>query len=276
MAHLRLRTETGSRLRSSALAVALGWAILGGLLASPAFAIPSLQLDIQGGVWDPVTQTVIATSDSFRVYAYLIPASGALLTDNYFISAAVVPRTGPADAALGSFTFNSTNINVTSDMYFGDPPVESIDRMQPRDPGDLPTHGIFETYFSEFRFAFNSANRATAYNTQDTPGVGPTVNSSGTMYFAAFDVDVASLAQDHAIHFDLYDESILTKLVCTGTGRNKTCTSTTTDIDVNSFAPFSHDAQSGSRRQVPEPSSLVLAGLGLVAVAGFAIRSRRP
>jgi hypothetical protein len=250
------------------LVVALAGILLGGL-ASRASAIPSLQLDILGGVYDGATQTIVATSDSFRLYAYLIPAAGSLLGDNYFISAAVVPRTGPAGATLGSFTFNGATINVTQDMVYGVPPIEAL---QSHDPGDLPRHGIFETYFSEFAFRFSSTDRASAYNTQDQPGQGPTPNPAGSMYFVGFDVDVAALADTYSIHFDLYNELYKTSRTCTGTGADKVCTSTLTgDVDVNTFAPFSHDAQSGSRREVPEATSLALTGLGLV-MAGLVIR----
>jgi hypothetical protein len=240
--------------------------------AGPAAAIPSLQLEIQGGFYDPTTQTVIATSDSFRLYAYLIPAAGSLLTDTYFISAAIIPQTGPASAALGSFVFNGTTVNVTGDMVYGVPPIESL---QSFDAGDLARHGIYETYFSEFAFHFDPGNRANAYNTAELPGQGPTSSPDGTMYFAAFDVNTAGLANGYAIHFDLYNELFVTSRVCTGTGQNRTCTSTLTgDIDANTFAPFSHDAQGPPSRRVPEPPSLVLAGLGLVTV-GLAMRKPR-
>ena len=248
-------------------------------LATGASAIPSLQLDIVGGVWDAATQTVIAQGDSFQVYAYLIPDGSATLSTasgptSYYISAALMPRTTPPGGSLGSFSFDSTTVNVTADMYYGSPPLEAY---LAYDPHDLSPHGIFETYFSEFSFTFDPANLANAYNVQDTTGAGPTTYSGtgASMYYQAFNVNVAGLADGYGIHFDLYNETIVSSRVCTGSGRTQTCTYTSTgDIDRNAFAPYSHDAQSGTRREVTEPSSLAVAGLGLLAV-GFATRRLR-
>ena len=53
--------------------------------AGPALAIPSLQLDIAGGVYDPVNQTVVATSNPFTLYAYLIPDSFTPLAGTYYV-----------------------------------------------------------------------------------------------------------------------------------------------------------------------------------------------
>jgi len=44
------------------------------------------------------------------------------------------------------------------------------------------------------------------------------------------------------------------------------------DIDVNQFAPFSHDAQSS---KVPEPTTMLLLGLGLVGLAGVGRRIKK-
>jgi len=65
---------------------------------------------------------------------------------------------------------------------------------------------------------------------------------------------------------DLYSET-----VC-GSVNPKNCTSAG-DIDVNKFAPFSHDAQ-GMVTTIPEPETyaMLLAGLGLM---GFVGRRRR-
>jgi hypothetical protein len=250
-------------------AIAVGLTMLSAM-PIPASAIPSLQLDIQGGVYDPVTDTVVAQSDVFTLYAYLIPDRGASLYEDYFISAALAPKTGPSPHVLGSFVFGGTPpVTVTEQMFYGNPPIDAVEGYDPR---DVPPHGIFETYFSEFQFRFSSSNRATAYNTQDSAGSGPTPNPSGSMYFTAFVVDVAGLADDYALHFDLYNTSFKSQISCTGTGKTKTCTQVG-DIDVNSFAPFSHDAESGSRR-VPEPSSLILIGVAMLT-ARFVVRRSR-
>ncbi len=222
------------------------------LSAGKAAAVPTLQLDILGGTYDPVTETIVASSSTFQLYAYLIPNSRNPIGDTYSISAALVPQTVPPGGSLGSFMVNGTTIGVTSGMYYGIPPLEAY--LAP-DPGDLPPHGIFQTYFREFSFQFSPSNRAAVYNTQDNPGTGPTSQSNGGMYYQMFTIDTSLLAAGYAIHFDLYNTII---------GSNPA------DVDISQFAPFSHDAES---RRVPEASTLFLLGAGLVA--GVALVARR-
>ena len=90
------------------------------------------------GVYDTTTETIIATGNTFTLYAFLIQDKYNLLSDTYFISAAIAPKVGSAGADLGSFTFNGTNINATSDMTYGVPPLEAIASLQGWDSGDLP------------------------------------------------------------------------------------------------------------------------------------------
>lgn len=216
---------------------------------APSHAIPTLQLDIAGGTYDASSETIVSSGDAFTLYAYLIPNKFNSLVDDYYISAAIAPQIGSGGAAIGSFNFDGITINATSDMTYGVPPIESITSLQGWDAGDLEKHGVFPTYFSEFEFQFNSANQISKYNTQDRALAGDPIPTSGTgMYYAAFTVDTSLLGLDYAIHFDLYN----TKLKSSG------------DIDVSQFAKFSHDAESS--HQVPEPSALLLLGIGLLGL----------
>ncbi|MBI5234807.1 MAG: choice-of-anchor N protein [Deltaproteobacteria bacterium] len=215
-------------------------------------ALPTLQLDIANGVYDPVSKTIVSSADKFTLYAFLLPGkTQAPVTGAYYISAALVATNGKTIGAgnFGSFSFNGVQKNVTNDMVFGTPPLEANLAF---DPGDLSKHGIYPTYFNEFSFKFNSNNETAQYNTQDRAKAGTPINiapnpNNGNMYYAAFSVDTTLLAPGYAIHFDLYNEKVRRG-----------------DTDVNLFAPFSHDAQ--SRAKVPEPATALLIGAGFAGL----------
>ena len=135
-------------------------------------------------------------------------------------------------------------------MHYGVPPLEEALGF---DAGDLGRHGIFETYFVEFQFQFGN-DQIDPYNTKERAMLGGSIPSSGSgMYYKVFHVDVSGLKPGYLIHFDLYNK------VFEG------------DIDVLEFAPFSHDAES----RVPEPSTLLLLGGGLLSLAVFGKRARK-
>lgn len=215
--------------------------------AAESHAYPTLQLDIAGGSYDFSTDTIVSAGNVFTLYAYLSPNFCNTITDTYFISAAIASKVGKGGADIGSFNFNGATINATGDMTYGVPPLEDIARLQGWDQGDLPKHGIFPTYFSEFEFQFNSSNQVKPYNTMERAIFNKDVPAGTGMYYAAFTIDTSLLDPNYVLHFDLYN----TKLKKGG------------DIDVTQFAPFSHDAQSTA---VPEPATVLLLGSGLVGL----------
>jgi hypothetical protein len=228
--------------------------------AVPAYAVPVLQLDIAGGHYDSSTQTIVAGSNPFTLSAIYTPApwnspNAVSLFETFYISAAVSPQLAPPGAGLGSFTFGGQTVDVTNDMTYGTPPVEYFGTTQGSDPGDLPPHGIYPTYFSEFAFNFSPTQRADTYNTADNPG-GLVPNANGGSYYTSFTVDTRLLDPRYVIHFDLYDETVH-RCGRPALALDPTCQ----DNDVNAFAPFSHDAESSP--PVPEPASLLLLGAGL-------------
>jgi hypothetical protein len=246
--------------------VILGLALTA-MCTGSAEAVPLLQLDMAGGVYDPTTETIVAPGGPFQLFAILTPKTGAtqqeinsLLNTTFYVSIALSPQVGPAPANLGSFAFGQTGsvttYNATSNLTYGTPPIEYL--AATFDPGDLAKHGIYDTYFAEFSFKFSPLDTATTYNTANNPG-GPTANAAGGSFYASFVGNSTLLASAYNLHFDLYDE------IAARCAKNQTCT----DTDIEHFAPFSHDAQT---QRVPEPSAAMFLLLGSAMAAGYRFR----
>ena len=268
------------------------------LAASPAMAVPALQLDIGGGVYvnspsDPFVngETTVAQSSAFTLYAYAkIGDEAEILADKYRVSMAVLPSLDVAGAAdLGSFTFHQVaspnnaapaapsvvlnplnggdlnTIEVTGEMNYGTPPFETI-----LDQNDLGSHSVFDTFYVEHEFMFDTAQRSGEYDVELNTGIGPQALGAKNMFYIAFNVDVSNLSPGYAIHFDLYNTKLKDK--------------PQPDVAIDMFAPFSHDAQSWEGDgpppifiqpvATPEPVTGMLSLMGIGAL-GLSLKRRR-
>jgi hypothetical protein len=237
-------------------------------------AVPMLQLDIAGGHYDSTTETIVSGGTSFTLAAIVTPPDlkrktiDTLMSQTFYISAAISPQVStPGD--LGYFTVDGQRINATKDMTYGTPPIEQFESLQGKDPGDLQPHGIFPTYFKEFAFSFDPNHRATTYDTALNPG-GLVPSATGGSYYHEFIVDTSHLNRNFVIHFDFYTDALKN---CGKPEYIITQSAACKDVDVTAFAPYSHDAESSP--PVPEPTTLVLLGTGLVGAGVKKFRKRR-
>jgi hypothetical protein len=238
--------------------------VLGVVSAAPVWALPALQLGANPSIYRAGDETVQATANPFTLYALGDSTSPHWdLSSTYYLSLAIVKHDGSpmtaADKNFGTFTISGagvpggTKTYSFSDLVFGNPPFEAN---LEKDANDLAPHSIFPTYFAEVGFKFTSSKTTTPFNVQDNPG-GFTPSTTGSMFYQDFNVNITGLAEGYDLHFDLYDEVV----------KNGG------DIDIDDFAPFSHDAVSGPHTNVPDAaSSAVLLGIALLGLGGFRYR----
>jgi hypothetical protein len=187
-------------------------------------AIPALQLDATGGVYNTSVESASISSDVINLWALLTSAPAS--SGTYWVDVAITSKT-TSPQNLGSFIFDGTPVNVTSGMTLGNP--------------GLPPHGVYNTYYKEFSFAFNTSHKITPYDVSTDAGhPAGHVSSSGSGSYNQFSIDLSGLSENVEVWFDFYHRN------------------TSGAVDAN--APFSHDVFT----VVPEPPGFALTGIGLL------------
>lgn len=232
-------------------------------IATTANAIPSLQLgEGSSGDWsyDTLTETWLTTSSTFTLNAtansdgiggngdYAWDPAGAGNQTAYLVFAAV-PGTFVADG-FDITVGNDGGILSSYTSGYGTPPIE--------DPNSIAGHGVYDSYFEIYEFNFDGA-LTNIFDTQ------PGGTGTGMGFLESFNVTINSL--DLAItgvHMDLFSVDGDGTLDLGSSDRRT----------VNAFAPFSHDAEFNPA-PVPEPTTILLFGTGLIGLAGVARRKKK-
>jgi len=238
--------------------------VTGMLGASSALAIPTLQLDINGGTYVGGTEeSTVTTGSTFDLWALGLTTvdgknSAVDPSLDYYLSIALLPKTsysgeGSDPANLGAVLVNGNSLfDSFSSPQFGTPPIESVEKSD----ANLAPHGVFETYYYQLAFNFDTDSTTAAYNVQD----GSTQDGK-SLYKKIFSIDASELADGYGIHFDLFTFE------------------SDDGITIGKFAPFSHDAAycvdgDCGPVKVPEPSTLALFSIGLMGLVAIRRRAR--
>jgi hypothetical protein len=227
-----------------ALAVALN--VLG--VASNAFAVPVLQIYIEGATYDNFTETWVTNADSFKLWvAGNVGLKGAI--DNVKLSAAV------ATGESGTISLTPTTTSLLTDPSTPVAPVYnglSADGARPvmGDGSLLPPHGIFGAGTSFHEWSLGNFTLTDSPLGDFSVSYPATFPDSGQIN--AYTVAVTGYS---LVHFDAYDHYTTLKNGPHGTE--------VLFHYVN--APFSHDGEANPPA-VPEPTTMLLLGSGLVGL----------
>ena len=211
------------------------------VVSSGAMAVPSLQLYIDGATYDPTTETWISFENDFDLYVI----GNGNLSDVLVSMALSTPE--------GIDPNGDVSIDVNGSTYgswtWGYAPLSNIPAEWDGGDEDLPTHGIYPAWYTEFS-AGDFGEVGGIGDVQPPSTWNPTMGYiPGGNHLGEYKMYSISVTGDAFVHFDAY---------------------TTVNGKIDEFAPFSHDAGTG----IPEPATMLLFGLGL-AGAGVVRKLRK-
>lgn len=260
-----MRAQINSRTRRWLPAV-LGSALFFGL-ASPALAIPTLQLYVEGSTWDPAAETwVLEGSNQFTLWVLGdVGYNGSILDVRLSGTAATSEITAGGYVTIAPTTATGITDPSVSAVPTATANFPSLDGQRPQlgDGSYVPWHSEFGPGMSFFEWNLGD------FTLTDSP-IG---DIAGTVPFAftstgqinAYTIGLHGLT---SVHFDTYDHVLGGNSI--KATKNSFAGSPTYRYV---FAPFSHDAGATGATSVPEPDMLVLLGAALAGIA--AIRRRR-
>lgn len=219
--------------------IILGLTLL--LTFGSAYAVPNLQLFIEGGTYDATSETWVIANSSFNLYVIAANIEASEIMEDVRVGMALGFEESFDPNGLVSVDVNGATYNSWS---YGYAPFMTAPGFDPGD--DLPKHGVFPAWYEELS-AGDFVPVGGIGDVQPDPDYwDPSVEGylAGAQAQGQYKVFSITAMGTSYLHFDAYTLN--------------------PDGSIQYFAPFSHDAA-----LVPEPGTMILFGLGMFGLGVY-------